>query len=1798
MTSTTSVRVAVRVRPPSSYGDGGTSGRADVVQVHKAASAITLGASPSSTSKNCSHQFTYDEVYDTRATQTEIYRGVGAGMLSSVFEGYNSTILAYGQTGSGKTFTMGSEAGQVACPTSSGLYASSSSEVDMASSSVGLIPRFMADLFRGIESASIPPEEAPGASGNSQPFHKFTVTASFLEVYGEDIHDLLALNHNNPPSLPIREDSNGVTVVGLSSKVIRSAEEALSVLQKGTMHRTTAATLMNKHSSRSHAVFTVTLTKELVTNIPNISDPSAADPTAPGASSTRTTVSKLTFVDLAGSERMKKTGAEGDRMKEGIQINVGLLALGNVINALGDTQVNASVEGSISRHVPYRQSKLTRLLQDALGGNSQTVFLACVSPLESNIGESLSTLKYANRARNIKNKPIKNIDPTVLELGRLEALGHGLRMELLRLKFFELKGQQIPKFLLTSGSEDDDFFKREEVKTYLKEVEEKAMSEFGKGLRSAGLMFGKSDGSNFLPVAFNIGQPLDSFRSDKLSFKGDLDAALINSSPDEDMAILDQLLELQQGENDYQKDQAKTENAINEVDEELDEQEKLLEKLRGSLQVYHTMKGKYEKLLNEVSSLEQEKGELAEQLAKVEVDPTRGCSKAIKLKLDKVEESLARARSESRKQQQMYKSAEREAQKARAMERKIEELKLGRVNLMKKQKETIARHRAFTENKTREIQTLKKKERKQGKNLTKLETECKKHKKALDRRTSYCHKITDKLKQTEVHLMRLLAMRKRELEKSNAARSKAGETGVHLGSKIHGSGRTKKSLSRLSFIQPPNWRGGAAGEGKDASSFAPKNQEVASLKFLLENYVIERIELAETREKYEATVEEYTALMRNLMEQMNKLGELKADCEGGLSVEAEADIVNHERNIEELELRLELVGVDMEELRGRLTGHLEEENGDNEVEGTVQDAATLKVVGDMVAPVARTLVLELMGTLTDSELQRRSLEKETKAKEAKLKDLEMKNNELSSKISQIAEASQFGSVHGAEGAFKIKSQLDEKERRLSETKEKLTMTELKFQSAGIELAECKEKLSVVDVSKEMKKETASTLAQLQTYWRLLGVDLEEREKVRNELESCVEEKCNALLRDATKRERETRQEIERLNELNASMQRALGRIDCDKSQNSPPSPPTTSTSKATDKRLSLLKQRELAQQIYTEIEPIFTKAKARHAKILENAKSLLGALEKGENSVSHTLRGFLGAQADKDGLFAEELLTRCEDELRKMRVMKSELLVKSNSAYERANKLATETHTSSDELLQLAKAFISKNRGKLDVADWWTEDICRQVCDFITISNMKVPTSSVWGKHLEIITKSVETIAEGREEFSKELKVVVEGAHQQLMSIIEGDDDAAEAYASFHSALFRLPRLSKEHIKACVNEIKILVGAADVMMQSETEALTVVWDALGLKEETRGSFWGECAESVKNYQEGKEGGPFDAVSLIGNNQDNSAEEWLMNLLQDAKNCERELRAKLYRLQLIHTEVEKKRTKQDAKSTIMSLDSEIRIIDAKLTQFEDKAGNKQRLVSKKTNSGVLLKEEKFRKHMQAKFISKLDKLRGTLKGWEARESVSFDLGLLSEEVRGLLGTGLGGAEDRTAFMHLRTVKSTLGAGNGGSKRRSTILGGGSKDGELVKEENHTGGEVMKLKRSNSDGNLNKRSDEEGEDSKPTESLGKHRVSNASIAAAIAEASAGLEALTSTGNGLIGRRKSRAESLAAYKSKKREARLSQVKERSGVLKDGKDNTLPGKELEAKRKTRTSTRRRQSVNPFGNVLTPTKENDEPPK
>ncbi|KOC64824.1 Kinesin-like protein KIF21A, partial [Habropoda laboriosa] len=347
--------------------------------------------------------FTYDYVFDTAIGQSTIYDTCVAHLVEGALNGYNATVLAYGQTGSGKTYTMGTGFG-----------------VEVDETVVGIIPRAIRHLFNGIadkqeharERAQMPPE--------------FKVTAQFLELYNEDLKDLLE------PGGPrggarIHEDSSGnIHLAGVEPQIVTSPEEALEYLRLGALSRTTGSTQMNTQSSRSHAIFTLYIKQQRCTRVEDPDadvDTSGTEP----ASEFETLTAKFHFVDLAGSERLKRTGATGDRAKEGISINCGLLALGNVISALGDKAKKAL-------HVPYRDSKLTRLLQDSLGGNSQTVMIACVSPSDRDFMETLSTLKYANRARNIKNKVTINQDKSSRTIASLRREIQQLQLELMEYK--------------------------------------------------------------------------------------------------------------------------------------------------------------------------------------------------------------------------------------------------------------------------------------------------------------------------------------------------------------------------------------------------------------------------------------------------------------------------------------------------------------------------------------------------------------------------------------------------------------------------------------------------------------------------------------------------------------------------------------------------------------------------------------------------------------------------------------------------------------------------------------------------------------------------------------------------------------------------------------------------------------------------------------------------------------------------------------------------------------------------------------------------------------------------------------------------------------------------------------------------------------------------------------------------------------------------------------------------------------------------------------------------------------------
>uniref|UniRef100_H2V4V3 Kinesin-like protein n=1 Tax=Takifugu rubripes TaxID=31033 RepID=H2V4V3_TAKRU len=316
-------------------------------------------------------KFVFDHVFNENSTQLDIFENTTKAVLDGLMNGFNCTVFAYGATGAGKTHTMlGSQ------------------------DDPGVMYRTMKDLFKRMDDAKDEKE--------------FAVAFSYLEVYNEQIRDLLA----NVGPLAVREDSSkGVVVQGLTLHQPKSAEHILEALDSGNRNRTQHPTDMNATSSRSHAVFQIYLRQQ--------------DKTA--SLNHNVCIAKMSLIDLAGSERASATNAKGARLREGANINRSLLALGNVINALADPK-------SKKAHIPYRDSKLTRLLKDSLGGNCRTVMIANVSPSSKSYDDTHNTLKYANRAKEIKSSLKSNVVSLDSHIGQYAIICEKQRQEILQLK--------------------------------------------------------------------------------------------------------------------------------------------------------------------------------------------------------------------------------------------------------------------------------------------------------------------------------------------------------------------------------------------------------------------------------------------------------------------------------------------------------------------------------------------------------------------------------------------------------------------------------------------------------------------------------------------------------------------------------------------------------------------------------------------------------------------------------------------------------------------------------------------------------------------------------------------------------------------------------------------------------------------------------------------------------------------------------------------------------------------------------------------------------------------------------------------------------------------------------------------------------------------------------------------------------------------------------------------------------------------------------------------------------------------
>ena len=291
------------------------------------------------------HPYTFDHIFDMESTQEDVYKIAAVPAVESLMSGYNSTIFAYGQTGTGKTYTM------------------EGFSYDYLSPKKGLIPRAIENIFKYIEN-------------NSNSDTTFIIRVTYLQIYNESIDDLLKSEKKH---LSIREShKKGIYVEGLSEWAVCSPNDIYALLERGAQSRIRAQTKMNDVSSRSHAVFTIILEQMKISK-----------------GKKKFKCGKLNLVDLAGSERVKLSGATGKQLDESRRINKSLSALGNVINALTDPK---------TKHIPYRDSKLTRLLQNSLGGNCKTSMIAMISPYDGSFNESISTLNFAKRAKSIRIK--------------------------------------------------------------------------------------------------------------------------------------------------------------------------------------------------------------------------------------------------------------------------------------------------------------------------------------------------------------------------------------------------------------------------------------------------------------------------------------------------------------------------------------------------------------------------------------------------------------------------------------------------------------------------------------------------------------------------------------------------------------------------------------------------------------------------------------------------------------------------------------------------------------------------------------------------------------------------------------------------------------------------------------------------------------------------------------------------------------------------------------------------------------------------------------------------------------------------------------------------------------------------------------------------------------------------------------------------------------------------------------------------------------------------------------------------
>ncbi|CAD6242439.1 unnamed protein product [Miscanthus lutarioriparius] len=735
-----SVKVAVNIRPLITVEL--QEGCTDCVTVTPGEPQLQIGP----------HVFTFDHVYGSSGPSSSlIFEQCVHPLIDALFNGYNATVLAYGQTGSGKTYTMGTDySGEGNCG--------------------GIIPQVMDTIFRKVDT--------------SKDGSEILIRVSFIEIFKEDVFDLLDANQaavrldtgsmakaSAPGRVPIqiRETATGgITLAGVTEAEVKSKEEMASYLTRGSSSRATASTNMNRQSSRSHAIFTICVEQKRTSGTSDKSASSDYDIIS----------SKFHLVDLAGSERAKRTGADGLRLKEGIHINKGLLALGNVISALGDEKKRK--EGAF---VPYRDSKLTRLLQDSLGGNSKTVMIACISPADINAEETINTLKYANRARNIQNKAVVNRDPATAEMQKLRSQLEQLQTELLfsrsgsaALEELQLLQKKVSLLELKNSELNNELKERELSCEQLAERARAAQLERDQlMLKIESVRNGKSwddienadddQDMDLLKGYISKIQQLESELmrqnfsnacrhglNDQLAMERDILLNELGSGCEVGTPDASSEVDEEEKEREHSSMQDQLDKELQELDKRLQQKEEEMKQFAKS--DTSVLKQHYEKKLNE---LEQEKKALQKEIENLRhaltniSSSTDGNAQKLKenylQKLNALESQVHELKKKQEAQQQLLRQKQKSDEAAKRLQEDIQRIKSQKVQLQQKIKQESEQFRSWKAAREKEVLQLKKEGRRNEYEMHKLLALNQRQKMVLQRKTEEAAAATKRLKE-------------------------------------------------------------------------------------------------------------------------------------------------------------------------------------------------------------------------------------------------------------------------------------------------------------------------------------------------------------------------------------------------------------------------------------------------------------------------------------------------------------------------------------------------------------------------------------------------------------------------------------------------------------------------------------------------------------------------------------------------------------------------------------------------------------------------------------------------------------------------------------------------------------------------------------------------------------------------------------------------------------------------------------------------------------------------------------------